>query len=100
MGDPIIAPPPAHAAAASGRSRLRWILLGVAVVLLIGGAFLWRYFGTFESTDDAQVDGRPGRPPPGGQIGRGAPSRAAALAKGAVGEASVLASMTVGPRYN
>jgi membrane fusion protein (multidrug efflux system) len=41
----------------AGRSRLRWILFALAVVLLIGGAWLWRYFSTYESTDDAQVDG-------------------------------------------
>ena len=39
------------------RSRLRWVLIALAVVLLIGGARLWRYFSTYESTDDAQVDG-------------------------------------------
>jgi membrane fusion protein, multidrug efflux system len=40
-----------------GRSGLRWILLAVAVVLIIGGVFVWRYTSTYESTDDAQVDG-------------------------------------------
>ena len=39
------------------RRSLRWILVGLAVVLLAGGAWMWRYFGTYESTDDAQVDG-------------------------------------------
>jgi membrane fusion protein (multidrug efflux system) len=28
-----------------------------AVVLLVGGFFAWRYFSSYESTDDAQVDG-------------------------------------------
>jgi membrane fusion protein, multidrug efflux system len=37
------------------RGRL-WLFLGIAVVLLVGGFFLWRYFGSYESTDDAQVD--------------------------------------------
>jgi membrane fusion protein (multidrug efflux system) len=32
------------------------ILIGL-VVLVIGGIFLWRYLNSFESTDDAQVDG-------------------------------------------
>jgi membrane fusion protein, multidrug efflux system len=41
-----------------GRSSLRWILLALAVVAIIGGVWLWRYLGTYESTDDAQVDGR------------------------------------------
>lgn len=35
------------------------IAIGVilAVVLAIGGFFVWRYLETFESTDDAQIDG-------------------------------------------
>jgi membrane fusion protein (multidrug efflux system) len=39
-------------------NRRRNIAIGVAavVVLLIGGIFLWRYLGSYESTDDAQVD--------------------------------------------
>ena len=43
---------------AGGRSGLRWILAALALLLLIGGAWLWRYMRTYESTDDAQVDGR------------------------------------------
>ena len=36
----------------------RWKIIGVAaVVLLVVGIFVWRYLGTYESTDDAQVDG-------------------------------------------
>lgn len=38
------------------RSRKRWIILVLLVVLAIGGVFLWQYFSGFESTDDAQVD--------------------------------------------
>jgi len=26
-------------------------------VLLVAGFFLWRYLGSYESTDDAQIDG-------------------------------------------
>ena len=37
------------------RGRL-WFLIGAALVLLVGGFFLWRYFASYESTDDAQVD--------------------------------------------
>ena len=37
------------------RGRL-WLILGAAIVLLIGGILLWRYFSSYESTDDAQVD--------------------------------------------
>jgi membrane fusion protein (multidrug efflux system) len=43
---------------AGRRSGLRWILVALALLLLIGGAWLWRYMRTYESTDDAQVDGR------------------------------------------
>jgi membrane fusion protein (multidrug efflux system) len=28
----------------------------IALVVVVGGVFLWRYLGTYESTDDAQVD--------------------------------------------
>ena len=38
------------------KRRRFWLFLGVALVLLIGGFFLWRYFSSYESTDDAQVD--------------------------------------------
>lgn len=44
------------------RRRKRWswrtglvVLVGLAI-LVVGGLFLWRYFTSFESTDDAQVD--------------------------------------------
>jgi len=37
--------------------RLKLFLIVAAVVILIGGIFLWRYFGSYESTDDAQIDG-------------------------------------------
>src|SRR6202142_426018 len=32
-------------------------LIGAVLVLLVAGFFLWRYLNTYESTDDAQVDG-------------------------------------------
>jgi membrane fusion protein, multidrug efflux system len=35
----------------------RWGLLVVALVLVVGGIFVWRYYSTRESTDDAQIDG-------------------------------------------
>jgi membrane fusion protein (multidrug efflux system) len=41
-----------------GRAGLRWILVAIVLVLIVGGVWLWRYMGTYESTDDAQVDGR------------------------------------------
>jgi membrane fusion protein, multidrug efflux system len=37
--------------------RLRNVLIVViALVVLVGGVFFWRYLGSYESTDDAQVD--------------------------------------------
>jgi membrane fusion protein (multidrug efflux system) len=37
------------------RGRM-WLFIGAALILLVGGFFLWRYFASYESTDDAQVD--------------------------------------------
>ena len=37
--------------------RFRLALIVGGIVLLVGGFFLWRYFTSYESTDDAQVDG-------------------------------------------
>ena len=39
------------------RSRLRWFLLGGAIVLAVVGFFVWRYMSSYEDTDDAEVDG-------------------------------------------
>lgn len=47
-------PPPRHRS--SNRSRTILIVAIVAAVLLVGGFFLWRYLGSYESTDDAEVD--------------------------------------------
>jgi len=33
-----------------------FLILAIVLVLLIGGFFAWRYFSSYESTDDAQVD--------------------------------------------
>jgi membrane fusion protein (multidrug efflux system) len=33
-----------------------WII-GAVFILLVGGFFAWRYFSSYESTDDAEVDG-------------------------------------------
>jgi membrane fusion protein (multidrug efflux system) len=40
------------------KNQRKKIVIGIAaaVVLIIGGIFLWRYLGSYESTDDAQVD--------------------------------------------
>jgi membrane fusion protein, multidrug efflux system len=46
-------PPPRYKRSHTRRN----IIIGVIVlVVLVGGLFLWRYLGTYESTDDAQVD--------------------------------------------
>jgi membrane fusion protein, multidrug efflux system len=37
--------------------RARIYLIGAIIVLLVGGYFAYRYFTSYESTDDAQVDG-------------------------------------------
>lgn len=37
--------------------RFRVALIIGTIVLLVVGAFLWRYFTSYESTDDAQIDG-------------------------------------------
>jgi membrane fusion protein, multidrug efflux system len=41
----------------SRNPRFRMFLIIAAVVLLVAGSFLWRYFNSYESTDDAQIDG-------------------------------------------
>ena len=41
----------------SRNPRFRMFLIIGVVVLLVTGFFLWRYFGSYESTDDAQIDG-------------------------------------------
>ena len=39
------------------RRRAGLIALIVLLPLLVGGYFLWKYLGSYESTDDAQIDG-------------------------------------------
>ena len=48
---------PEPAAPPEPKRSLRWILIVAAVVLIVGGTLVWRYLQTYESTDDAQVDG-------------------------------------------
>ena len=58
-------PPPPHdgeiryqrRAAFLGNKRARWAIGLVALVLLVVGLFAWHYFSSYESTDDAQIDG-------------------------------------------
>src|SRR5215510_9988839 len=49
--------PPKPSARKAKRHLGRLIALMILLPLLVGAYFLWRYFGTYESTDDAQVDG-------------------------------------------
>jgi membrane fusion protein, multidrug efflux system len=41
----------------AGNPRFRVFLIVGIVVLLVVGFFLWRYFDSYEDTDDAQIDG-------------------------------------------
>ena len=44
-------------AAFLGNKRARWAIALVVLVLLVVGLFAWHYFSSYESTDDAQIDG-------------------------------------------
>jgi membrane fusion protein, multidrug efflux system len=63
IAEPPRAPLPASAAdlqaKPSRRSdpRFRMFLIAGLIVLAIVGFFVWRYLGSYESTDDAQIDG-------------------------------------------
>src|SRR4029077_20417432 len=46
----------APSARRNSKRRRTFIILIAVVVLLVGGFFLWRYFSSYESTDDAQAD--------------------------------------------
>ena len=51
-------PPPSHAGDfLRQRPHARMFILIAAVVLLVGGFLAWRYFSSYESTDDAEIDG-------------------------------------------
>jgi len=51
-------PPPSHASEFfRRRPRVRLFLIPAAILLLVGGLLAWLYFSSYESTDDAQVDG-------------------------------------------
>jgi membrane fusion protein (multidrug efflux system) len=41
----------------AGNPRFRVFLIVGIIVLLVAGFFLWRYFASYEDTDDAQIDG-------------------------------------------
>ena len=46
-------PPPRYV---RSKARRNAIIAVIAVIVIVGGVFLWRYLGSYESTDDAQVD--------------------------------------------
>ena len=37
-------------------ARRNILIVVIVLVVIVGGVFLWRYLGSYESTDDAQVD--------------------------------------------
>ena len=47
---------PPERIAARVKRRRRTYVLAAAVILVVAGLLLWRYFSSYESTDDAQVD--------------------------------------------
>src|SRR5215469_905588 len=53
------APPPPSGARniLRTRPRARMLVIGAIVVVIVGTILAWRYFSSYESTDDAQVDG-------------------------------------------
>ena len=40
-----------------GSKRAKLAIALIVLVLLVTGLFAWRYFASYESTDDAQIDG-------------------------------------------
>jgi membrane fusion protein (multidrug efflux system) len=52
-------PPPDSSARSRFRKNpaTRWLIIGAVLVLLVGSFLAWRYFMSYESTDDAQIDG-------------------------------------------
>src|SRR5579862_3823420 len=46
-------PPPRYK---RSNSRRNIVIVAIVLAALVGGYFLWRYLGSYESTDDAQVD--------------------------------------------
>src|SRR5271169_495804 len=50
------ATPPLHPRYKRSNARRNILIVAIVLVVLVGGLFLWRYLGSYESTDDAQVD--------------------------------------------
>lgn len=51
-----VSPAPHRSYSPSRRRKKILIPLGLMVVVAVVGLFLWRYFNSYESTDDAQID--------------------------------------------
>jgi len=39
------------------KPTVKWALLIAGVIIVVAAILLWRYFSSYESTDDAQIDG-------------------------------------------
>ena len=52
--DSATLPPPPRYKRSNARRNL--LIAAIVLVAIVGGIFLWRYLGSYESTDDAQVD--------------------------------------------
>jgi membrane fusion protein, multidrug efflux system len=50
-------PPPPRRKLLPSSPGARLILMGAVIAVLVGAIFAWRYFSSYESTDDAEVDG-------------------------------------------
>ncbi len=63
MADTIVEQKPAETTRPPVRRRPRrsrlgiFLVIAVVIILAIGGYFLWSYLSSYESTDDAQIDG-------------------------------------------
>lgn len=53
----VFKPPPRRKIGRPRRSPWPLILAAALLALIAAGYFLWRYFSSYESTDDAQIDG-------------------------------------------
>jgi membrane fusion protein (multidrug efflux system) len=54
---PALPPPEYRRRGFLQNPRARVFLVIAAIVVIVGGIFAWRYFSSYESTDDAEVDG-------------------------------------------
>jgi len=50
----VTTPPPPHYTRSHARRNI--LIVVIVLIVIVAGIFLWRYLGSYESTDDAQVD--------------------------------------------